>query len=524
LDRHTKTTDTDAPVADRSPSSIQALQPFDEHNQTLAKRVHPADWQNPVSKDRYNLVVIGAGAAGLVTAAGAAGLGARVALIERDLLGGDCLNSGCVPSKALIRSAKAVADVRSASALGIQLQGGIKVDFPAVMERMRRIRAAMSIHDSVARFSEMGIDIYLGEARFADEHSVLVGGQTLHFAKAVIATGTRPKALPIEGLDESGYLSNESLFSLTTLPERLAIIGAGPVGCEMAQTFARLGSTVSLIEAAENILPKKDPDGVKIVARSMEQDGVTIHCQAQILSVSKTGDTKVIRLKGEHEVQELQVDAILVAAGRTPNVDTVNLEAAGVAYSLQHGVTVNDYLQSNVAHIYAAGDVASPCQFTHVADAMARIVIQNALFFGRARFSALTIPWAIYTDPEFAQVGLSAEDLTAKNIAFDTICVEMKDVDRAILDGDEEGFVRVHLKKGSDKILGATIVARHAGDMISEISTLMNAGKGLACLARTIHPYPTQAEALKKVADAYSRTRLTPKVRALFKLLLRWRR
>lgn len=503
---------------------IKAIQPLDEHNRKLRDNVHPSDWQNPTPNGRYNLVVIGAGTAGLVTAAGAAGLGAKVALIERSLMGGDCLNVGCVPSKALIRCARAYAEARNAGEYGVKVTGDVTVDFPAVMERMRRLRSNIAPHDSVKRFSELGIDVFIGQAKFTTPGQVHVGDSVLKYAKAVIATGARAVELPIPGLAEAGYLTNETVFSLTELPPRLGVIGAGPIGCELAQSFARFGSKVTLIESSGHILPREDIDAAKRVRDSLERDAVQIVCGGKSAKVSRQGDERVISLDCNGQKHEVHCDAILVGVGRAPNVEGLNLEAVNVDYDTRTGVKVDDKLRTTNRNIYAAGDICSRFKFTHTADAMARIVIQNALFFGRAKVSKLTIPWCTYTDPEIAHVGLYENEAREQGIDVQTFTINMSDVDRAILDGEDEGLLKVHVKKGSDKIVGATLVASHAGDMISELSLAMTAGLGLGTLARTIHPYPTQAEVIKKAADAYSRTRLTPFVKKLFKKILVWRR
>ncbi|HUG89294.1 MAG TPA: mercuric reductase [Planctomycetaceae bacterium] len=505
------------------PPEFPAVQPFDEHNQALLANTHPPDWTNPTPARRYNLVVVGAGTAGLVTAAGAAGLGAKVALVERQLLGGDCLNVGCVPSKALIRSARAVADVREAHRFGIRVPGGTEVGFPAVMERMRRLRAHISPHDSAARFRDLGVDVFLGEARFTRPDAVDVGGQTLRFARACIATGARAAAPPIPGLADAGYLTNETVFSLTGLPARLAVIGAGPIGCELAQVFARFGSRVFLIEAMHGVLPNEDADAAGIVRQALLRDGVSLMCCGKNLQISRAPAGKQLTVDSHGEHYELTVDEILVGAGRAPNVEGLGLEAAGVEFD-KTGVTVNEFLQTTNRRIYAAGDVCFPYKFTHTADALARIVIQNALFFGRARTSALVVPWCTYTDPEVAHVGLLPRPADAPDPAIDTFTVPLAQVDRAILDGEDEGFLKVHVRRGKDRIVGATLVARHAGEMISEVTLAIVAGAGLGRLARTIHPYPTQAEIIRKAADAYNRTRLKPWIRRLFETVLRWRR
>jgi pyruvate/2-oxoglutarate dehydrogenase complex dihydrolipoamide dehydrogenase (E3) component len=500
------------------------ISPWDDHNQLLVSLVHPSDWQNPKPASRYNLVVIGAGTAGLVCAAGAAGLGAKVALIERHLMGGDCLNVGCVPSKALIRAARVAATVRNAGAFGVHVPDGVRIDFGQAMERMRRLRASIAPNDSVRRFTDLGVDVFIGDGRFVDAHTVEVAGERLSFKKAVIATGARAMTPPIQGLETVSWLTNETVFSLTELPRRLAVIGTGPIGCELAQCFARLGSEVFLVESGHGILPREDFDASAIILASMRKDGVHLLCCGKELKLARADGGK-IRLsveahgKGYDEV----VDQLLVAVGRAPNVENLGLENAGVAYT-RKGVEVNDRLQTTRSHIYAAGDICSSFQFTHAADFMARIVIRNALFFGRAKASTLTIPWCTYTEPEIAHVGLYEKQAQEQGINIDTFTRPLSEVDRAILEGQTNGFVRVHVRKGTDKILGATIVAANAGDMISEITLAMNHNLGLGQIANTIHPYPTQAEAIRQIGDAYNRTRLTPFAKSLFSRFMAWRR
>jgi len=499
------------------------IRPWDRFNRDLVAQVHPLDWQNPKPASRYNLVVIGAGTAGLVSAAGAAGLGAKVALVERHLMGGDCLNVGCVPSKALIGAARAAAAVRDAAEFGVHAEG-VRVDFGQVMERMRRLRASIAPHDSASRFSALGIDVFIGEGRFVDAQTVAVAGEKLRFKKAVIATGARAAAPAIQGLDQVEYLTNETIFALTELPPRLAVIGAGPIGCELAQVFARFGAHVLLLEATHGILPREDPDASERVLKSMLRDGVKLLCCGKQLKLSKADGGRV-RLSAESHGQSYDevVDEVLVAAGRLPNVEGLGLEAAGVAYS-KKGVQVNDRLQTTQPGIFAAGDICSPYQFTHAADFMARTVIRNALFFGRAKASALTIPWCTYTEPEIAHVGLNPRQADEQGIELDTFTRELSDVDRAVLDGRTNGLVRVHVRKGSDKIAGATVVAHNAGDLVGEITLAMTNGLGLKQIAASIHPYPTQAEAIRQVGDAFNRTRLTPFTKALFARLMAWRR
>ena len=499
--------------------------PEDAYNQTLVANVHPRDWTNPEPAPSYNLVVLGGGTAGLITAAGAAGLGAKVALVEREHLGGDCLNIGCVPSKALLRAARAVADVRDADQYGVEVPPGTRVNFPAVMERMRRLRSEISPHDSAQRYrDELGVDVFLGEGRFVESDSVEVDGRRLRFRRAVIATGARAMPLPIPGLAEAGYLTNETVFSLTELPKRLAIIGAGPIGCELAQAFSRFGSQVTLLEVMPQILIREDKDAAALIQAALIRDGVALVLGCQITGVERDGQDKVLRVEKNGQQEEVRVDAVLLGVGRAPNVEGLNLEAVDVEFDTKQGVKVDDRLQTTNPRIYAAGDICSPYKFTHMADALARIVIQNTLFVGRAKASALTVPWCTYTDPEIAHVGLYAPEAEKQGIAVQTFYQEMGQVDRAVLESDTDGFVKIHTQAGKDTILGATIVTRHAGEMISELTLAMVGGLGLGTLARTIHAYPTQAEAIKRAADAYNRTRLTPRVKSLFTKWLAWTR
>ena len=495
------------------------VSPLDAHNTALLDCVHPKQWVNPSPKAAYNLVVIGAGSGGLVTSAGAAGLGARVALVESHLLGGDCLNVGCVPSKALIRCARAAAGVREAAQYGVRVDGTVSVDFGAVMERMRRLRAQIAPNDSAERFSrELGIDVFIGRARFTGEDTVEVGGETLRFKKAVVATGGSAAVPPIPGLDSAPYLTNATVFNLITLPKRLGVIGAGPIGMELAQAFRRFGSDVTAFSRDNKILPKEDADAAAIVQASMVRDGVRFAFDVKYLRVESAGGQPPVTVVVERDSREEshEFDALLVATGRKPNVTGLGLDLAGIRFDPRSGVEVNDKLQTSNPNVFAVGDVASRYQFTHMADFMARMVIRNALFLGRDKVSSLLVSWATYTEPEVAHVGLYERDLEARGIAFATYTRELADVDRAILEGDTEGFVKIHVKKGTDEILGATVVAGHAGDLISEISVAMRAGMGLGTLASVIHPYPTTAEAIRQTGDAYNRTRLTPVVKRLF--------
>lgn len=510
---------------DPSPlDDIPATNPWDEHNRRWVDFVHPLDWKNPEPSGRYNLLVIGAGPAGLVTAIGAAGLGAKVALVEKHLMGGDCLNVGCVPSKALIAAGKAAASVRDAHRFGVRVPSGTSIDFAAVMQRLRRIRADISHHDSAARFTDLGIDVFIGDGEFSGRSTFEIDGKEIRFAKACIATGARAAAPRIDGLDGVPYLTNETIFSLTELPKRIGFIGAGPIGCELSQAFRRFGSEVVLIESEHGILPREDREAADVVLQSLLRDGVDLRCCARNLRLRQEADGIHLVADSEHGEQQydVAVDQLMVAVGRAPNVEDLGLATAGVEYH-KKGITVNDRLQTTNPKIYAAGDVASRYQFTHAADFLARIVIGNALFFGRGQASALTIPWCTYTEPEVAHVGSTVAELESSGTKFHTFTISMSEIDRAILDGEDEGFVRAHAdRKG--RILGATVVAARAGDMIGELSLAMTHGIRLGQIASAIHPYPTQAEAVRKLGDAYNRTRLTPTIKALMHAVLKWRR
>jgi pyruvate/2-oxoglutarate dehydrogenase complex dihydrolipoamide dehydrogenase (E3) component len=510
---------------------LPPVEPQDEHNRTLLENAHPPDWQNPQPSGRYNLVVVGAGSAGLVSAAVGAGLGAKVALCERHLLGGDCLVTGCVPSKSLIRSARFAAEARRAEKeLGLALAPGAEPDFGAAMRRLRRIRAQISQEDAALRFrDELGVEVYLGQARFCGRDELEIDGRRLRFARAVIATGARAAAPPIPGLAEAGFLTNETLFNLTERPARLGVIGAGPIGCEMAQAFRRLGSEVVVLHADSQLLPREDADAAALLERRFAEEGIRVIHGASLRRVSRdaAGARRLHYAQAGLPEQELAVDAILVGVGRAPNVEGLGLEQAGVACGPQ-GVQVDDALRTTNPRIYAAGDICLGWKFTHAADASAKLAVQNALFsfgpLGRKKLSSLVMPWCTYTDPEIAHVGLYAAEAAARGLEVETLDVPLSAVNRAVADGEDEGFVRVHLRRGSDRILGATVVAAHAGELISQITLAMAGGLGLAAIGNTIFPYPTVAEGIKRAAGLYTRSRLTPGLKRWFERYLRVRR
>jgi pyruvate/2-oxoglutarate dehydrogenase complex dihydrolipoamide dehydrogenase (E3) component len=454
---------------------------------------------------KYHLVVIGAGTGGLVTSAIAAGLGARVALIERDRMGGDCLNVGCVPSKSLLHAAR------------------VGLGFTDAMQRMRAVRAELAVHDSAERFTSLGVDVYHGMARFSSREKIEVGDTTLRFARAVIATGARAAVPSVAGLEDAGYFTNETIFDLTTQPDRLVIVGAGPIGCELGQVFARFGTRVTIVDLAPRVLMRDDPDAAAIVAASMQRDGV--HFMFGVTPVRAERGSLFVAPIGAERAGEVRIetDAILFAAGRAPNVEGFGLDVAGVRYDASTGVIVDDRLRTTNPTIYAVGDVCSAFKFTHNSDWQARLVVPNALFFGigGGKVSRGVIPWCTYTTPELAHVGETAATARQRGMAIETITVPMATVDRAVIDGVTDGFARVHVRRGTDRIVGATLVSEHAGESISEITVAMTNRIGLGGIGKTIHPYPTQTEVFRKVADAWRRQRLTPGARSVFERFFR---
>ncbi len=481
--------------------------------------VSPIGWRNPTPRPTYHLLVIGAGPAGLVAARAAAALGAHVALIERHQLGGDCLNDGCIPSKSLIRTGRLLADMRNAVNFGALPPAEVGFDFKAAMQRMRRITARISRTDSAMNLAREGIHLFFGTARFTGADTVEVDGLPMRFKKALIATGSRSMLPDIPGLAQAGFLTNETVFDLQVLPRSLLVIGGGPLGCELAQVFARFGSRTLISHIEPLFLPQEERDAAQMVSDALARDGVEIHLNSTVTQVRVEDGERVVELVSDGHTATTRVEAILTGIGRVPAVQGLNLEAAGVAYDADAGVHVDDFLRTSNPRVFAAGDVCLAHQFTNTAEASARIVVRNALFLGRQRMSALTIPWCTYTDPEVAHVGLYVKEARQRHIPVKTFTIPMHDVDRAIADGEEDGFVKIHVREGSDRILGATIVARHAGEMINSISLAMVAGIGLRALANVVQAYPTQGAAIRQAADAYVQTRLTP---LMLTLARRW--
>lgn len=506
----------DAGLPANWPSHVMVA-PADAANAALVRNVAPAAWVNPTPKEKYHLVVIGAGTAGLVSAAIAVGLGARVAIVEKHLFGGDCLNFGCVPSKAFIRAARAWADAgRAAKSFGGPSTNR-DTDFSQAMLRLRELRAELSAVDSVERFQKLGVDVFLGAASFSDPTTVQVGEHQLRFRRAIIATGARAARPNIPGLADTPYHTNETIFSLTELPRRLVVVGGGPIGSELAQAFAQYGTLVTIANAETHVLPREDPDAATVVAQAMERDGLRIMNDARVERVAHDGIEFRVSVMVGGKNSELLCDELLVATGRTANVDALQLEKAGVAYTPK-GVTVDDRFRTSNKAVYAIGDISSKLQFTHVADAQARFAVANALFFGigGGKNSTLVVPRVTFTSPEVAHVGMSLSDAAEAGMAIETVRVNLAENDRSVLEDDASGFLKVHLKKGTDTIVGATLVAAHAGEMIGEVGVAITNGIGLGAVGKTIHAYPTQSEIFRKAADVWRRGRLTPTVKRIF--------
>ena len=470
----------------------------------------PADWRNPAAHGRFDLLVIGAGPGGTVAARTAAAAGARVALVERYQLGGNCINEGCIPSKTLLRSAQLYAEMRTAERYGVVPPPTIPVDFAMTMERVRRVRARMARTDTPAQLLEAGITLFFGCARFVGPDAVDIDGTRLQFRKALIATGSRAVLPKIKGLNEAGFLNNESVFEVTALPASLLVIGGGPLGCEIAQAFARFGTRTVMVHSEPLFLPKEERDAAQMVSDALARDGVEIHLNSHVTEVQSQTDGKHVQILSAGNVSSTLVDTILTGIGRRPAVQALDLERAGVAYDTHAGIHVDDFLRTSNPRIYAAGDVCLEHRFTNTAEVSARIVVGNALFLGRRRMSALQIPWCTYTDPQVAHVGMYVRQAREQKIPVKTYTVPMHDVGRAIADSEEDGFVKIHVREGTDHILGATIVGRYAGEMINTVSLAMVAGIGLRRLARVVHAYPTQGDAIRQAAQACANSHASP--------------
>ncbi|HVI59121.1 MAG TPA: mercuric reductase [Luteimonas sp.] len=471
----------------------------------LEDNLHPKDWRQPAPAARYDLLVVGAGAAGLAGARAAAAGGARVALVERDLLGGDCLNYGCEPSKSLIRSARAYAQMRGARRYGAVVPARIDVDFQAAMARAMQLRARLSRHIALPALQRAGIDVFFGHACFSAPDRLRVDDLELRFDKALLASGAEPDVPDVPGLEDVGYFTNESIFGIESLPARLLVIGGGPLGCELAQAFRCFGSSVVIVQDLPLFLPHEERDAAQILSVSFARDGIEVRLNTEVTAIRRDADGIHADLRSDDYVSGIAADAVLVGTGRIPRIHDLGLDVAGVEHDPVRGVHVDALLCSSNPAIYAAGDACMEDKYTHMAVATARMAVANALHGDGQRVDGLVIPWCTYTDPEIAHVGLYVRDAIEQDIAVSTYTVPMHVVDRAVLDGEDTGFVKLHVADGSDRILGATIVAHHAGEMIGQVTQAMVSGAGMRDLARVIHPYPTQSAAIGAAAKAWCR-------------------
>lgn len=477
-------------------------------------------------KGRYNAVVIGAGTAGLVTAAGTVGLGGRVALVESNKMGGDCLNYGCVPSKALIASAKLVERIRRAPEMGLDAMEPVFA-LGNVFGRMRERRAKIEPHDSKERFEGLGVDVFLARARFVSPEEVeLEDGTRLRARNFVIATGTKALVPPIPGLDEVPYYTNETIFDeMPRAPASMLVLGGGPIGCELAQVLCRLGVAVTLVELLPRLLPRDDAEAAALLRARLEGEGIEVLTGTKATRFERTRGGLAATVESETSgSRRIEAEALLLATGRRPNVEALGLEAAGVLYD-RRGVKVDATLTTSQPHIFACGDVAGPYQFTHAADYQARVVIRNILVpWIKTKADYTWMPWVTYTDPEVAQVGVTETTAKEKGLDVESFRFDWTELDRAVTDGETTGFVKVVVPRGKDRILGASVVGAHAGEVLHELVVAAKHGVGLKKLSGTIHAYPTLASSVQRVADQFQRTRLTPTAAGLFEKLYRWRR
>ena len=487
----------------------------DPHDMRMRSAVRPADWAERV-RDEYDFVAIGGGTAGLVATAGAAHLGARTLLVEKDLLGGDCLVTGCVPSKALLHAGSIARQVRNASARGIRT-GQVKIDTAEVMRTLRATRATIAQTDGAERWRDRGVDVAFGRAKFTGAKTLTIDGRPIRFKRALIATGARPRIPEIPGLDEVAPLTSETVFELAELPRRIVVIGGGPIGSEISQAMARLGSEVTLVQKGAHLLSRDDPEAAELLAESLRADGVDLRLKTAVVRTRREADGNVVTLRNSDGETELGCQEVLVATGRVPNVKGIGLEEAGVAFD-ERGVKVDKLHRTSNRRIYAAGDVCSRLQFTHAAWAQAEYAVLNALLPVRFDVNARHIPHVTYTDPEVAHVGLSIEELARRGDGVHTLTVPITESDRARVEGETRGFARVHLRRGTDRPLAATVVGRNAGEVIAQLGLLIQQRRGLGDVAKTVYAYPTFNELVSRLADEYNFRRVTPGWRRL----LRW--
>ena len=478
---------------------------LDEEN--LLRRVRPDDWQEPEPKPRYDLAIIGGGPAGLSAAQAAIRLGLSVALVERNRLGGNSLNTGSVPSKTVVRTARVYATTHRAEEYGAPVSTELPADFLKIQARMKGIRTRIAEYSSAERLRTLGVDVFFGEARFTGADALTVGGKRLAFRKALVATGARPRPSSIPGLEEAGYHTSDSIFELTSLPRRIAVIGGGPLGCEAAQALCRLGSHVTIVQDEPKFLPHEERDASQLLSFSLARDGVDTRLNTTAVRVRQENGTKILETSNDDAKYDIPADEILLSIGTIANTEGLGLETAGIAVDPEKGIVVDDFLRTTNPRIFAAGDVCMSHRFANVAEASGRMAVHNAFAGRRRRASRMTIPWCTYCDPEIAHVGLHVWDASERSIPIKSFTVMMQDVDRAITDGQDDGFVKIHVKAGTDRIMGATIVASRASEMINEISVAMSVGIGMRDLANVLHTYPAQSDAIRLAALAYARDR-----------------
>ena len=456
-----------------------------------------------------NLIVVGAGSAGLIAALVGATARAEVTLIEADRMGGDCLNTGCIPSKTLIASARVAHSIRNSQEFGIEVPE-TKIHFEQVMDRIRDAIAEIEPHDSVERYTKMGVRCIEGRARLVDPHCVSVNGEEISSRSIVLATGARPQIPPIPGLREANPLTTESLWDITELPRRLVVIGGGPVGCELAQAFARLGSQVTVVEQMDRLLPQEDPDASELVNDAMQADGVEVRTSFSAVSCTDAQ----LSIRSSDRTETVDFDQVLVAVGRAPRSDSIGLDSLGVSTRDDGRVEVNQYLQTLVSSIYASGDLVGPHQFTHLAAQQGWYASMNALLrpFWRFKFDSQVSPWAVFTDPEVARVGKSEQELTEQGIDYETTRFDLSASDRAIAEGRTDGFVKLFTPPKSDRLLGACIVGANAGELIGSCVNAMTHGYGMDKVFSTLHVYPTWSEAVRHAAGARRKKQVSPKL------------
>ncbi|MGB6603471.1 MAG: FAD-containing oxidoreductase [Steroidobacteraceae bacterium] len=469
------------------------------------RRVRPVGWLNPTPKRLYDLAVLGAGPAGLAAVESAVRHGLKVALIERYRLGGNSLNAGSIPSKAILRTARAAAVMRDGDAWGATVRPQVPMDFGAVMARMRGIRTRIAEYHSVDRLCADGVDVFFCDACFMGPHELGAGEAHLSFKKAIIATGARPRPSEIPGLGEIEYFTSESIFNITTLPRRLGIIGGGPLGCELAQAFCRLGTHVIILQNDPQFLPQEERDAAQLLSLSLSRDGVETRLNTTVVGARSEKQKKWLDTVNNDVKASFAIDDILLSIGRIPNVDGLNLAAANIDSDCDQGVTVDDCLRTTNSDVYAAGDVCKAHRFANVADATGRMAALNAFADERERQSHLMIPSCTYCDPEIARIGMNVVQARQRSVSAKSFTIMMQDVDRAITDGQDDGFVKIYVREGTDEIVGATIVAARASEMINEMAVIMSAKIGMRQLSRILHSYPAQSDAIRLAAMAYVR-------------------